>query len=283
MIKLFLVSFASEDLKRSKIRFLRQANEMNIYEGIKIFSYSDLIDEKKQQIKNFFKKNQKRLFGYGSWKATIIKSYLEQIPKDSILQYSDVGCHFNKKGIDRLKDYAKLCDKNNILAFQYKKPDFNNYPKLKFQEYFEYEYTKGDLYRYLQIKDDSLLLKSQQIWSGTMFFKNNKFTKELLNEWVKVLNISNLIDDSKSQSKNDNKFIEHRHDQSAFSLLCKKNNILTLSASECEWGEVNGARTWEHLSHNPIHAKRDKEYNLFKRFINRQKKNLKRMFENAKN
>ena len=36
MIKLFLVSFASEDLKRSKIRFLRQANEMNIYEGIKI-------------------------------------------------------------------------------------------------------------------------------------------------------------------------------------------------------------------------------------------------------
>ena len=52
-----------------------------------------------------------------------------------------------------------------------------------------------------------------------------------------------------------------------------------LSASECEWGEDNKGRTWEHLKNFPILAKRDKKYNFLKRFINRQKKNFKRIFK----
>ena len=44
-----------------------------------------------------------------------------------------------------------------------------------------------------------------------------------------------------------------RHDQSAFSLICKKNKIFSLSASECEWAELNGRKTWEHLSLTLIH------------------------------
>ena len=60
-----------------------------------------------------------------------------------------------------------------------------------------------------------------------------------------------------------NGFIENRHDQSIFSILCKKKGIKSLSAYECEWGEKNGARTWEHNQDNPILAKRDNRYNFF--------------------
>ena len=86
-----------------------------------------------------------------------------------------------------------------------------------------------------------------------------------------------MIDDSESSSKNHENFIEHRHDQSIFSLISKKK-ILMLSASECEWAEDNKGRTWEHLKNFPILAKRDKKYNFLKRFINRQKKTFKRIF-----
>ena len=37
-----------------------------------------------------------------------------------------------------------------------------------------------------------------------------------------------------------------------------------------------GTRTWEHNQDNPILAKRDKRYNFFKRFINRQLRNFNR-------
>ena len=42
----------------------------------------------------------------------------------------------------------------------------------------------------------------------------------------------NLIDDTSSKSKELKTFIEHRHDQSMFSLVCKKFNTHLLSATE---------------------------------------------------
>ena len=72
-------------------------------------------------------------------------------------------------------------------------------------------------------------------------------------------------------------FVENRHDQSVFSLLCKKKSIDSISAYECDRAEKENKRTWEHNFDNPILAKRDLEYNLFKRFINRQIKNFKRL------
>ena len=135
----------------------------------------------------------------------------------------------------------------------------------------------------MKISDSSEILKTKQIWSGTIFFKNNKFAREILDKWSSLLNINKLIDDSASISNNHKDFIEHRHDQSLFSLICKKRNVYSLSASECEWAEVNNSRTWDHAINFPIHAKRDKRYNFLKRFFNRQKKNLNRMFKYEKN
>ena len=48
MKKIFLCSFASDDLQRSKMRFTKQASEMNIYDDIKVFHFDDLTEEKKK-------------------------------------------------------------------------------------------------------------------------------------------------------------------------------------------------------------------------------------------
>ena len=68
-------------------------------------------------------------------------------------------------------------------------------------------------------------------------------------------------------------------EQGVFSIICKKNKVQRLSASECEWAESNGTRKWDHLINYPILAKRDKQYNILKRFLNRQQKTLKRLFK----
>ena len=283
MTEIYLCSFASKDLSRSRYRFIEQAEKLKLYKRIKVFGPKDLNKFKKKQIENFLKKGEKRLYGYGCWKPYIIRLFLDQVPKNSIVQYTDIGCHFNSKGVSRLNDYVNICKKKNILSFQYKKPKFKKFNTFKFQEYIENEYTKADLWKYLKIKNSSAILKNEQILSGVIFFKNNEFTRNILNQWSKYSDINNLIDNSMSKNKNHSNFIEHRHDQSIFSLLCKKNKVFSLSASECEWAEYKNRRVRSHISNFPIHAKRDKKYNFFKRFMIRQVKNFKRKVNNAKN
>ena len=278
MSNVYLCSFASPDLYRSKLRFLSQAKSIGIYKGIKIFSFEDLSKSKKKQIQRFIKNKKKRLFGYGCWKAEIIKNYIKKLPKNSILQYSDIGCHLNKNGIVRLKKYINLCKKKNMITFQYKIPKsshFKNFSNYKYQRYFEYEYTKMDLFKYLNITKKEIF-NSEQIMSGIIFLKNNNYSLNILNKWEEILKYNHLINDAKSLIPNHNNFIEHRHDQSVFSLICKQKKVYTLSSSECEWAEFRNKRTWEHLNNFPILAFRDKKYNLLKRFFERQKKNINR-------
>ena len=277
MNNLYLCSFASQDLKVSTSRFIKQSQEMEFYKDIKVFGWNDLSSNKKKQIEIFLKKNNKRLFGYACWKPEIILKYMDTVPKESIIQYSDIGCHLNKNGKERLKEYVNLASKHNILAFKYIKPNLKTEKKLKFQIYFENEYTKNDMFEHFEIPKNSSIRNSEQVWSGTMFIKNNKETKEFLKKWLNVCNLSNLIDDSLSIKKDCQEFVEHRHDQSAFSILCKLNNVFCLSASECEWAEDEKGRFWDHLKDYPILAKRDKKLNFLKRFFFRQLKNIKRI------
>ena len=85
-----------------------------------------------------------------------------------------------------------------------------------------------------------------------------------------------MLDDSPSISENHKQFEGMRGCQSIFSIICKLNNVNRLSATECEWAENNAQRTWSHLKNYPILAKRDKKFNIFKRFFNRQKKTINR-------
>tara|TARA_B100001248_G_scaffold260909_1_gene250490 strand:- start:19 stop:891 length:873 start_codon:yes stop_codon:yes gene_type:complete len=277
--KIYLCSFASDDLKKSIIRFKKQAEEMKVYNDIKVYGFDDLSKSKKIQIEEFKKKKQNRLFGYACWKPEIILRHLNFIPNGAILQYSDIGCHFNPKGVDRFYDYLRYLNEYNILGFKYIVPKKLNWNHLFYQEYFEFQYTKGDVLKYFDIDMNSEIAKSQQFWSGVIFFKNNEFTKNFVNKWSEACKKNNLIDDSKSSSVNHKNFIEHRHDQSIFSIIAKLNNVFYLSASECEWAEDKNGKTWEHLKENPILAKRDKKYNIFKRFFSRQKKNYNRILK----
>ena len=276
----YLCSFASPDLEKSKKRFLSQAKNIGVYKKVKVFGMDDLSVSTRKQIENFFKNKKKRLFGYGCWKAEIIKNFLKKVPNNSIVQYTDVGCHLNINGLKRLKQYFNLCNKKGILTFQYKLPrqkKLKPFKNMKFQRYLEHEYTKMDLYKYLIKKNKTKIFNSEQIMSGIIFFKKNKFSINLLNIWEKILKKDNLIDDSKSYLSNHKKFVEHRHDQSAFSLICKKKGVYSISSAECEWAEKKNKRIWLHLKNFPIHARRDKKYNIFKRFINRQTKNFRRL------
>ncbi len=279
-LNLYLCAFASDDLNRSVKRFYRQAQSLNIYTKIRIYQPSDLSAKIRNRIKVIIKKKGTYLYGHEIWKQYIINDLYKTLPNYSIIHYCDIGCHLNELGVKRFKQYISLTKKYNFLTFDYSNPPKKikkiNY---KFQINKEYNYTKGDVFKYFKINKNSKIYNSPQIWAGSFFLKKSNKAKKILEIWGKACKKIKLLDNSPSKELNHKDFIGMRGSQGVFSIICKKMKVKKISASECEWaeGKDGSGRKWDHLKNYPILAKRDLKYGLLKRFLNRQKKTINRI------
>ena len=273
-----LFAFASTDLKKSSQRLEKQALESKYYDDIQILSPNDFDDQMKSKFLSFKKDEKKRGYGYWFWKPLFLLKTIESLKQNDIVHYVDIGCHIQNKN-NRFKEYLDILLKDNnwILPFQYHSDNFDFNEEILLPNRDEYKYTKADLFEYFDFLDNKEITHSPQFWAGSFFLVNSLKSKNFLKEWVKVFETRfDLINDKNSVNKNFDGFIQNRHDQSVFSLLCKKNSIQALSAYECEWVEKNNSRSWEHNLNNPILARRDLKFGIFKRFLNRQIKTFKR-------
>ena len=282
--KITLFAFASKDLKRSADRLKAQAKDTNYYDEIKILGPQDFDNKMTEKFNSLNKNDKKKGYGYWFWKPFFLKKIMDSGNVGEIVHYVDIGCHIQNKNT-RFQDYMKILTKQDIwiLPFQYF-TDTNFSNDISFNQRYEYQFTKADLLDYFGFLNEKKITHTPQYWAGSFFLKNCEKTKNFLSEWISFFDEKfELINDSKSFLKNYDGFVENRHDQSVFSLLCKKYSIKSLSAYECEWGEKSNKRTWEHNSKNPILAKRDLKYNFVKRFLIRQKKNWNRFKRNFLN
>ena len=280
--KIILLAFATQDLKRSVNRLQKQAEESLYYDLIKIFNPNDFDDKLKIYINNLLKKNKKRGYGFWFWKPYLIKKMMNNINDNDIIHYIDVGCHIIKNKNKKFNEYLNFLieEKNWILPFQYYFDENQINDGINYPERQEYKYTKADLLKYFNFINSKEITDTPQFWAGNIFIKKNHESKEFLSEWINIMyNNSHLVDDSISKINNHQDFIENRHDQSVFSLLCKKYKLNSFSAYECDWAIKNNKRTWEHNLNSPILAKRDLKYGIMKRFFIRQKKNFNRLIK----
>ena len=277
---IILLSFATSDLKRSIERFEKQAILSNYYDKINIFTPLNLSDENKKKINYYLKLGKKRGYAYWYWKPLILLEMLSKVNNGDIIHYLDIGFHINEKKSDKFYHYLDLLDKENrsLLTFQYFPIKNNNLQGIEFPKREEFMYTKSDLFDYFEKLSDKSITHTAQFSAGNIFFKKNEKSIKFLKSWLNVFEKRfDLIDDTPSRIENYNEFIEHRHDQSVFSILCKINLFEPLSAYEYDWVEKNQKRTWDHIIDYPFFAKRDLKYNIFKRFVNRQIKTYRRI------
>ena len=282
-MKIHLATFYSSDLKISAKRFKKQAEDINIYDFIHIFNQEDLNDDFKNYISELLKKGKKRGYAYWVWQTYVHQVVLSKMKEGDIYHWCDVGCHFNEKGLKRLREYIDIVskEKNGFLGFSYKDLEpKEKYKKYKFKNNLEYEYTKSDLIKYFNLSHNDEIIKSPQVWGGSFFVKKSKESLEIMDEHFYITrNRFDLIDDDEGKflEKSLPGFIAHRHSQSVLSILVKKKGCKLLSAYESEWAlDETGNRTFDHTTEFPIIAKRDKHRSVFRRFFDRQKRNIRR-------
>jgi len=75
--------------------------------------------------------------------------------------------------------------------------------------------------------DNEKYLNTEQLQSGIILLCICPETRRLIKDWYNISCDYHNIDDSPSISKNYDCFREHRHDQSIYSLLAKKYNLIS--------------------------------------------------------
>jgi hypothetical protein len=130
-----------------------------------------------------------------------------------ILLYADSGCELNVNGKKKMLEFIELTKTKHIIATTAVSKDTN--------------YTKRDLTIYMQMENDIQMLEMRHVAATVIMLVKNEISTKLVNEWYSICSSNyHFIDDSPSIANNFEGFIEHRHDQSVFSLLMKKANML---------------------------------------------------------
>lgn len=267
-MKINFITFGDSSISRSKKRITKQALEMDVYDYIYGYDEKGLDQNFCQKFKLILNNNTKG-YGYWIWKSQIIKQQLNKIEYGDIIHYADSGCHLNKMGRKRLLEYLEIVKTSfsGVLVFQPRDHPADVLNAKKSYDWPVYKYTKVDLLDYFGVMNDVDLLKSQQIVATTLFLRKTKITEQLVEEWCHVSQKINLIDDTRSARPQIEGFIDHRHDQSIFSLIVLKYLPDIISNYEIEYPDLNrdSKLDFRRIMDKPIHAKRDKGRSLIEK------------------
>ena len=95
----------------------------------------------------------------------------------------------------------------------------------------DYRYTKTDTFLNFGFDFNDQILKLPHMEPGAVLIKVSEKTRLFYEEYYRLCENYHIIDDSPSAVSEKDEFVEHRHDQSVFSLLAKKKNMVNYGLS----------------------------------------------------
>ena len=266
MNDLWFVTFGDTRLSEARRRIQRQAQKMGVFgDRIRIFDENSLDADFCEKMKGRLIPGS-RGFGYWCWKPQIILQVLREMPEGDVLLYADIGCHLNPKGRKRLEEYRQYAVEHGIVAFQSRALGEAARSDLSLHFLPERQWTKMDLLQYFGVSGRRDILDSGQM-GGTIVAAATAATRRFMEEWRECFyEHFELVDDTPSKLPNAPDFVENRHDQSVFSVLCKKKGVFSLSSGEYahirSYMPIGGDESiwpeyWKEMVQFPVHARRD--------------------------
>lgn len=168
--------------------------------------------------------------GYWSWKPEVVREALAAVPEGDVLVYADAGSSLHPENCGRFWQYVALAAAHpgRVLSFEMAGARAPT----------EASWSKADAGAALGVEVGSAHWASPQLHATYFFLVNCAAARELVGEWAAaaVAEGYHLIDDSPSRSPDPPSFIEHRHDQSLFSLLRKARGAALLLPDDAAKG-----------------------------------------------
>lgn len=149
--------------------------------------------------------------GYWLWKPYIILDMFKKINDGDYLVYMDSGANF----ISDPTEYLKMIDEKGVLAFSMMQKTS--------------KWTKGDCFFKVNKVNKDDFKDTNQLQGTYIFFRKCDYSVKFVKDWLELCCDENLITDLPNVYMNNyDDFIDHRHDQSIFSLLCYNEKVMNI-------------------------------------------------------
>jgi len=215
-----VVNFADRKFKRNQRWSSISAKLFGKVNKVIEYGPKDIEKKIKEKNKESVKFNNKG-FGNYYWKPFIVNKALDKIKEGDYLMYVDSGSFFLKSILPLVKHME--VKQKNILCFKL--------PLI------EKQWTKRDTFLLMDC-DSKEYINSPQILSGFFIVKKCNESISFLKSWQEYATDSRILSDDANalEMPNYKEFIEHRHDQSILSLLCKKNKHVLIEGDLSDYG-----------------------------------------------
>ena len=165
----------------------------------------------------FFEKNkeiltQKRGAGYWLWKPYFIFQTLKNVKEGDVVFYSDAGAEF----VNPIYPLIKLVEDNDIVGFKMS------------GKHKERQYTRKSVVEKLSGPLSDKVASSNQDMASFIGVKKTLDTvreDHVIGTWLDLCQVPELLTDQPRSSDEFEEFIDHRHDQSLWSLVSKLRNV----------------------------------------------------------
>lgn len=204
-------------------RLVSQAKSLKLFDNVYGIKENDLKEDHEFWNKHGYFLVGSRGFGCWMWKPYLIQKIWNTMNNGDILLYCDSGNELDTRKKSILEKHLLQVSTELVMGC---------YPGEKAnmrQKYLnEIYWNKKDLLIRLNMENNEEALHTNQYQANPLLLYKCPRTTEMINEWCHVATSDyHLIDDSPSVEPNFEGFQQHRHDQSIFSLLCKKYKLFS--------------------------------------------------------
>jgi hypothetical protein len=251
-----LITYGDIYFEESKKRLVTQAKKIGFL-NCRAYSPFDLSKEFINSTSEFI--TLKKGGGYWLWKPFILKDTFDTMHYDEVLVYLDAGCEINIHAKNRLYEYIELAKENNGLLSFYLKDKR------------EYMYTNQNTFDYFNIKTHDDIYNSFQLSANVLIFVKTRKSELLVNKFYQIAVESPYLFADFTNEIKDHRFIQHRHDQSIFSILRKQFDSVLIE-------DETYSSNWDDLKAFPFHAKRIRDNSKIQLILNILKYNFRKIY-----
>lgn len=204
-MKIVVISYADQNFRAEQIRFSKSVKKINKNYIVLEYEPKDIDENFRNEHNNIL--NNKKGGGYWLWKPYIINNTLKKLKDGDYLFYCDSGVILVNKIELLIKDLDR--ENQDIMGFEL--------PLI------ESQWTKKETLVNLNCYD-KIFYESNQILASFILIKNTNRSRKFIEGFLRLCCVKdNIIDATKPLNNQLDDFIDHRHDQSIFSLMYKQS------------------------------------------------------------
>ena len=227
------VTFASANMHSARDTLAQQARRSRVFDTVMALGETDLSSDFFARVGDKLTA-ENRGYGFWCWKPHALQLAMSQMNDGDFLIYADAGCRFSRRNLERLQFYFEraAASTTGILGFSFFDDD---QPERPFGILEERKWTKADTFAHFGLSDDRGAWTKPQISATVIVLQKRSSSVAFVDQWMQAIyDDFSIIDDTPSKLANDPDFIDHRHDQSIYSLLCYLHQPAYLSWLEIE-------------------------------------------------